>query len=155
MKQELFGIKKDYSFFACYLSFYFLKAGNKDGEISLVKNGKSDYVIILAPGANAREQRAATLLQGYIFKISGCKLPTASIIAKGAKAIFINVSAAIKHPDGFSIKTKGKNIYIEGGNNKGCVYGAIELLEKWLGCHYYSPILQGYSNLNKYQPSIH
>jgi len=139
MKQELFGIKKRLLLLCLLFVVLFLKAGNKNGNISLVKNGKSDYVIILAAGANAMEQRAATLLQDYIFKISGCKLPTASVLAKGAKAIFINISTAIKHPDGFSIKTKGKNIYIAGGNNKGCVYGAIELLEKWLGCHYYSP----------------
>jgi Domain of unknown function (DUF4838) len=79
------------------------------------------------------------LLQDYIFKISGCKIPTATDVVKGGNTIFINVNRGIKNGDGYSIKTKGKNLYIEGGNNKGSVYGVVTLLEKYLGCHYYSP----------------
>lgn len=105
--------------------------------ITLVKKGKSKYSIVLAADANANEQRAASLLQEYIFKIAGCKIPIADSISNYSLTIRCNL--LINNPDGFSIKTAGENIYIEGGNKKGCVYAVITLLEKYLGCNYYSP----------------
>lgn len=115
-----------------------LRAGN--GTISLVSNGKSNYSIVIPSNANAVEQRAASLLQDHITKISGCKLATTTTVQSGKYAVFIKVNSKISHPDGFTIKTKDKNIYIEGGIQKGGVYAVVNLLEKYLGCHYYSPI---------------
>jgi hypothetical protein len=136
---EIFINKKNLLLLCLLITVLISKAANNDGTIPLVKNGKSNYSIITSPNANAREQRAASLLQDYIFKISGCKIPTSVSVNKGGNAIYINESANIKNRDGFSIKTKGKSLHIEGGNYKGCVYGVVTLLEKYLDCHYYSP----------------
>ena len=41
-----------------------------------------------------------------------------TVLEKGKKAVYINAGNDIQNPDGFTIKTKGKNIYIEGGIQK-------------------------------------
>lgn len=127
------------------LFFYFLLIGflvNKaeaGNTISLVKSGKSVYSIVISSGEKPVEQRAASLLQDYVFKISGCELPISDELNIKSHAIFINENDVITNPDGFSIKTKGNNIYITGGTNKGCVYAVVTILEKYMNCHYYSP----------------
>lgn len=53
--------------------------------------------------------------------------------------------------DTIPIETKGKDIYITGGNKKGCVYAVVILLEKYMNCHYYSPsnnIIPSSKNIN-------
>ena len=140
-------------FFVSFFSMT-LKAANDKTAIPLVKNGKSDYAIIVAPNATAREKRAVSLLQDYVFKISGYKLPTAT--KKVINAVYIKMGASIKHPDGFSINTTGQDIVIEGGIHKGCIYAVISLLEKYMGCHYYSPtfkVIPASKNIDL--PSIH
>ena len=131
-----------------------LKVGANGIAIPIVKNGKSIYTIVIAPGANVREKRAAEILQDYIFKISGYKLPVSD--STTANAFFIKETTSIKNPDGFSINTKGTDIFIDGGNDKGCIYAVISLLEKYLGCRYYSTtykVIPASKNINL--PEIH
>lgn len=116
-------------------SFQFNSYGK---SIPLVANGKSDYVIVISAKEKESEKTAALLLQKHIFKISGYEPPISNQLGKGKKAIYINVSKAIQNPDGFSIKTKNGAVYIDGGAEKGCIYGVVTLLEKYMGCRYYS-----------------
>ena len=44
-------------------------------DITLVKDGKSDYVIVTAPNPTPAEQRGASELQKYIQQMSGAELP--------------------------------------------------------------------------------
>ena len=41
-------------------------------------------------------------------------------------------------PDAYSILTEGNTLFINGGKNKGTIYGVIDLLERW-GCRKFSP----------------
>ncbi len=137
-------------FCVLFIGFLFnnAAAGN---TITLVKSGRSNYSIIISKGEKAGEQRAASLLQDYVFKISGCKLPIAFERDKKKGAIFINEMDQIKNPDGFSIETKGNDIYIMGGTKKGCTYAVVTILEKYMNCHYYSPtykIIPSSKNIN-------
>lgn len=109
------------------------------GGIELVSNGKSEYTIVVAPDASPQVQRAAGLLQRYVEKISGCRLPVANQPAARNKAIFIREVDGLKY-DGYRINTlPAGNLSIEGGKSRGCIYGAIQILDKYLGCHLYSP----------------
>lgn len=126
---------------SCLLVMGFLaqKKAVADNSIPLVQAGKSNYSIFISPAKKANEQRAALLLQKYILQISGATLPVGLVTGEGANAIYIQEDAGIPNPDGFTIETKEKNIFIRGGSRKGCVYAVVSLLEKYMGCRYYSP----------------
>lgn len=115
-----------------------LVACDKSHSIKLVTNGSSTYSIIIPPHATKQENRAAHLMQKYIKEISGCELPIAGEIKSNGKGIFIKEIPGLQY-DGYQITTKNGSIILNGGKRKGCVYGVINILETYLGCHIYSP----------------
>ncbi len=105
----------------------------------LIHNGKSDYLIVISEQASAEESRAAELLGNHLEKITGCELPLIySDEAVSGKHVVIRKSENILSGDGFSVSVIEGNVVIEGGLNKGCIYGVCEWLEQ-LGVRYYSP----------------
>ncbi|MBE0662260.1 MAG: DUF4838 domain-containing protein [Bacteroidales bacterium] len=109
-------------------------------SIYLVNNGKSKYTLVIPEKASPEEERAANFLQEHIQKISGCMLPMVRTDEQVSKyAILISKCNEILYGDGFKIFTKGNNLFIEGGQARGCIYGVSELLEQYLGVKYYSP----------------
>ncbi|NCC71906.1 MAG: DUF4838 domain-containing protein [Sphingobacteriia bacterium] len=108
--------------------------------ITLVSNGQSNYSIVIPDQSSVEERRAATFLQDHLKKISGCLLPILSQKQQSDQLfILIEKSDEIESGDAFSISTLQRNILIKGGDKKGCIYGVVELLEKFLGVRYYSP----------------
>jgi hypothetical protein len=118
------------------------------GEINLVTNGTTRYVIVLPEGATKNEIRAAKTLQDYLKRLSGASL---SIIHETAlqlqPAIFIgNTGHAEKFNTGklknesFFIATDNQHLYIKGGSGKGVLYGVYTLLEDYFGCRKYADI---------------
>jgi len=118
----------------------FISSCTKNQNLTIVNNGKSDYKICIPKNASAEEIRAAEFLSDHLFKISDCKI---EVIKSDAvpqdKHVSISKSDNITTEDGFSIKTEGNNLIIEGGSDKGCIYAVSEILEKNLGVRYYSP----------------
>jgi len=115
-------------------------AQKQEAGISLIVDGKSDYSIVLPQHASKEEIRAADFLKEHLQKISGCSLPV--IYAENPASgnfIMISKSLQIACDDGFRIATAGNKLIIEGGRNKGCIYGVTELLGKFMGVRYYSP----------------
>jgi len=108
------------------------------GKINLVENGKSDYVIVIPDYPNAQEERAADLMQKYVKEISGCTLPITDSIGNDAKGIFIKEVSGLEY-DGYKIDASNTSFHIHGGKQKGCIYGVITILEKYLNCRLYSP----------------
>ncbi|MDD4191971.1 MAG: glycoside hydrolase family 20 zincin-like fold domain-containing protein, partial [Mangrovibacterium sp.] len=118
---------------------FLLGACHVTPPIELVSNGKSEYAIVIPSDPNKQEQRAAALFQDYIQQVSGCSLAVAHHPEEGSKAVFIREKGNILH-DGYRIKTdKNGSISIDGSKNKGCIYGVITILEKYVGCHLYTP----------------
>jgi hypothetical protein len=119
----------------------------KNKPLKIVDNGISSYVIVIPGNAKEKDKNAAELLQEYVFKISGTKLSIVDELAKPVKteiSIGFNnrIPAGISfkmEPDEFRIITKGKKMFILGGNHKGSYYGVVDLLEKQLGCRIYAP----------------
>lgn len=98
-------------------------------ELTVVKDGKSDWRIIVAPQPLPITLRAAEELRLYIRKATGADLPIEKTgTVSGVNNIFVGDcaasveaginSAAIK-PEGFVIRTIGQNLYIVGKDSPG------------------------------------
>lgn len=112
----------------------------QSGTLHLTKNGKSVYTIVIPQHPSGEELRAAEFLKDHLFKISGCELPVIQDDESASNpAIYISKIEEIQSGDGFKISTGGKNLFISGGNARGCIYGVSQLLENYLGVRYYSP----------------
>jgi hypothetical protein len=109
-------------------------------KLTLMSGGKSDYVICVADTSNHQIMRAAMFMQSYLKKIGGAEIPVKIGLTEiPEKAIVINLDPGSSQVDGFSIVTVGRQLIITGGNNKGCIYGVVDLLEKQFGCRMYAP----------------
>ena len=122
----------------------------KNKPLKITVNGSSAYVIVVSENASAIELEAAQLLQGYVTRISGCKL---AVVNENARPVKTEISVGFTNrldpktntrlkviaPDGFQIFTDRKKLFVVGGSHKGVYYGIVYLLEKQLGCQMYAP----------------
>ncbi|WP_167017446.1 DUF4838 domain-containing protein [Chitinophaga sp. Cy-1792] len=114
--------------------------GTANGDISVVSNGHSEYSIVTPAAPSKAESKAATVLQDYIQKISGVKLPVVKENNfSGSTAIFVGNTDHTSGPekvygDGYYIGTTGKAVYVRGGSGKGVLYGAYHLLDTYMHC---------------------
>ena len=129
------------------LAFFTLPA------LTIVKDGKSDYVITVSPKAEKAAHAAASDLQEYIFKATGVKLPKVKETQVGNRPAFRIGYIKVETTEGFVIKTQGKDIHISGedtpgdpynnhwahGSRVGTWYGACEFLERFLGVRWFMP----------------
>ena len=124
-----------------------------DGKIELVKDGKSDYAIVIPANAIPSEQRAARELQSALKQMSGADLPIQKDSeTTPAKAIVLGTletnafMRSVKDPisstglgaEGFKIRRFGPYLLIGGGRTRGVMYGVYSFLEDDLGCRWYS-----------------
>lgn len=105
-------------------------------QVQLVKGGKSKSQIILNED-NPTSRTSAGILQRFIHEMSGCRLEIVSGEKAGKGDIVIRTSTddAVKS-DGFRISTTDRKLTIEGKDN-GVVYGAVTVLEDYLGMDYW------------------
>jgi hypothetical protein len=117
-------------------------------ELPLVKNGASDYVIVVSKNASPSEQWAAEELMTHIKQMTGAELKVqeeggsvpALVIVIGfgptAESLGVEPDEALG-PDGFVVKTIGHRLVIAGGRRAGTMYGVHTLLER-LGCRWWT-----------------
>lgn len=127
---------------------------------TVVRNGKTNWVILLAPGATPPMRHGAEEVQNYILRMSGVTLPLFSPEAgwtewpKGTKgAIVIEDDSVTARREGrqplrseelrirtVAPKKRGDipQIVISGDNRRGALYGCYALLEDVLGCRWYT-----------------
>lgn len=108
-------------------------------ELVLTDHGRSNYQLLLPAQPTRAEQKAAGILQDYVQRITGIKLPIAAEgPAVAGYGIYIGATEAgapEKIPaEGFVIRTDAKNVYIRGGSGQGIVYGVYHLLDAYFGC---------------------
>lgn len=118
-------------------------------NVNLVKDGRSDYCIILAKDASPSEHWAAGELKRFIGEMSGAIISYADDSANVPEhAILLGDSQALRSlgvaidfdslgDEGFAIKTAGDRLIIAGGRLRGTMYGAYAFLES-LGCRFLS-----------------
>ena len=111
-----------------------------DAQMVYVKNGKPQGRILL-PSENKTDRRAAQLLQDFTHRISGTTVTIVASSAKPHKGDVV-IRTDLNQPgiteDGFALRTVDGVLHIVGGEGKGSIYGVVTLLEKYLGCSYWS-----------------
>ncbi len=119
--------------------------------VTIVKNGRSDYVIVRPAKSSPSQVYAAEELQSFVEQMTGAKLPIATDAAPlPARAILLGwtrhsarvagepVDLAALGDDGFSIRVRPPFVLIAAGPVRGTLYGVYELLEKYGGCRWYA-----------------
>jgi hypothetical protein len=121
-------------------------------ELTLVRDGASNYSICLAASSSPTERRGASELQRFIQEMSGAKLaivedktsPRGPLILVGRSRITDSLKQDVPYAalgeEGFVLKTAGEHLIIAGGRLRGSMYGVYTLLEK-LGCRWFTPDL--------------
>lgn len=133
------------------VSVSMLDACSSRHSFYIVKNKQAASEIVIDSNASQAEKYAAGLLQKYVQRISGVKLPinkdikteNSNAIVVGKKCVSYiaeNKSALLDKigKEGFVIRTQGHKLLLFGGGDWGTVYSAYTLLEK-LGCRWFMP----------------
>lgn len=106
-------------------------------QVTLVKNHKPAGRIIWS---DSTDLAAGRLMQDFIVRISDAVIPVCNnsktTPRKGDIVIRTSADPAVKE-DGFRLSTAPGYLLIE-GNDKGSIYGAVTVLERYLGCNYWS-----------------
>jgi hypothetical protein len=125
--------------------------------IELVRDGQSDYTILVEEGAAPAERFAAQELQNYFEQITGAKLPIAAAPSSDARIVIgaHSLSRALAIPsrfaddDSFKIKRDGAALFIKGATPRGTLFAVYAFLEQ-LGCRWFAPgvaTLEGHHEL--------
>lgn len=118
----------------------------------MVKNGKTEYQILLSETPSQQEQLAASELVALFEESTGCKLAVVSgqnSVTEGGKYISVGRTElfqktgikAVKtdlENDGFVIKSQGDAVYVCGGGEMGTLYGVYELMTYLFGFETYA-----------------
>ena len=110
-------------------------------KITLIKNGKSPYSIVMPANATLAEIQAAKVLQDYLFRITGVNLPVIADNEKSTAAEILigrvnrpgqdQIDYSALKQDGLLIKTDGNKLILTGGDKKGVIYSVYTFLEKY------------------------
>ena len=87
-------------------------------KVEVVKDRKSDYVILLPQNALPATVRAAKDLKEYIKKATGVELPVLRGNKSDKPAIKVGF-LKVTEPEGFIIKAEGRDLHISGDDSKG------------------------------------
>lgn len=124
----------------------------RGAELTLVRDGASNYSICVAASASPTERRGAAELQRFIQEMSGARLaivedatsPRGPLILVGRSRITDSLKQDVPYAalgeEGFVLKTAGEHLIIAGGRLRGSMYGVYTFLEK-LGCRWFTPDL--------------
>lgn len=129
---------------------FILSVQAASADLALVKNGKTDYAIIVGKDASPSEKHAVHELVYYLNRISGATLPILTDPAKlAAHCVYVGDSIPLRKSgarldytcmgeEGFCIQTLGDDLVITGGKLRGTMYGVYTFLDEVLGCRWYS-----------------
>ena len=116
---------------------------------TLFKDAETDYAIVISPDASTSEKTAAKELKEYLEDISGADFPlTEDLSCKGRKIVVgyncctedaFGEMSIDNNDESFTYRSKGRDIYIYGGRQRGTMYGVFAFLENELGCRWYTP----------------
>lgn len=120
------------------------------GQDVLVKNGATNYVVVVPQRSDSLELLAAHTLQRYVEEATGASLPVVleNDYKANEKAIFLGetrwTDAEIIRDnelldDGFIVLTDRGNLYVYSLSPKGVLYGVYYFLEHYLGVRMFTP----------------
>jgi hypothetical protein len=124
---------------------------SKSGELTLSKNGKTNYSIVLPDSPTAIESTAAKELKAHLDEITGADFTIVNesnannskpqfIVgnSRRAKALLPQVDADKLSYDGIVVETVGKNIILLGHPVRGTLYAVNTFLEDAAGVHWWT-----------------
>jgi hypothetical protein len=121
------------------------------GDLELVADGTSGYTIVVGDAAIPAERSAARELALHIEQMSGGNLPIVeSGEFTGGPAIAVGPSSLTRKlasdfdsdkfgREEYLIRSVGDDLVIAGGRPRGTLYGVYHLLDKQLGCRWFTP----------------
>ena len=120
-------------------------------DLTLARDGKSDYVIVLAEAATAAERTAAQELQSHLEAVTGARLPVHEdanapagdrhiVVGPGRRlrAAAPDVDTTALGRDGIVLRTAGQTLYLAGGRPRGTLYAVYTFLEDAVGCRWWT-----------------
>ena len=128
-----------------------------DEGIVLVRDGASDYAVVVPGEASPSEKWAARDPAEHLKEMSGAALPIredgealpdkAVLIGDGrsVQALRVKVDHVKLGTDGFAVRSVCTRLTIAGGRKRGTMYGGYELLGR-LGCRWWAPGASNSSN---------
>ena len=119
------------------LSVLFLVACRTD-KMTIVENGKSDYVIVFDETFDTEINNPAKTLQKYIEQIVDYRLPIVSTLPKEKKVIILKTDENL-HPQRIVFQVKGDNLWISSGSIEGLSNAVHEFLKQNFKCKWYAP----------------
>ena len=116
----------------------FLSVSGAHAQMTFVKEGKAVSRIIVAD-KDTINRKAADLLQDFVQRISGARLPIVeNAKAKKGDIVIGQGNAEGLTEDGFRLATQEGILRISSGGDKGAIYGVVTLLDDYLGVEYYT-----------------
>jgi len=133
------------------------------GEIKIVEDGKSDYVIVIPGKSSAAEQLAASELSKYIKRMSGAELnvqqggtlPDKSLLISELNHLTQFGPVSFLHPespDFYSVGSAGPRVQLIGGNGRATLFAVYQLLDA-MGCRFLSPEYDFYKGGAEFIPA--
>lgn len=124
---------------------FILSSCNKNKSLQIVKNGVSNYEIVLLGNEAESQYKSAELLKTYIDKISGADI---SIVDENSQnidkqKIFIGkITTDSLHKHELSINVEEQNLIISGGSDQATQHAVLVFLEEFLDCKWYTPTVE-------------
>lgn len=116
----------------------FLSVSGTHAQMTFVKEGKAVSRIIVAD-KDTINRKAADLLQDFVQRISGARLPIVeNAQAKKGDIVIGQGNTEGLTEDGFRLATQEGILRISSGGDKGAIYGVVTLLDDYLGVEYYT-----------------
>jgi hypothetical protein len=117
------------------------------GSLELVRDGRSEFSILVDASAGPQALSAIDTLRRYIREISGSDIPRSkALVGKGHQIVVEigkshepNFSVADLGNDGFRIRTERGSLYFTAATDYGLQNAVYTFLESYLGCRKYSP----------------
>lgn len=114
-----------------------LFAATVGAQTVLTRRGRAVARIVLAEDIPA-DRTAAQLLVRFVREASGATLPVISGTPRRGDLLIGAADTAGLTEDGFRLRTADGVLRLSSGGDKGAVYGAVTLLERFLGMNYYA-----------------
>lgn len=116
-------------------------------ECSIVKNGRSEYALLLPVQATSFEKIACTVFNKYLSESTGVVLPVVYESENGAdKFVSVGNTNALKEKKltvrhgkgGYTVTEKGGNLYLYGQGADGVIWAVQAFLEKAVGYRFFA-----------------
>ena len=120
-----------------------------EAGITLVRDGRSDYTIVIGLRCSPSERHGAEELRMFLEQISGVRLPISEVDVP-APRILVGRSKALDRlgldidfealgDEGFVIRTVDRDLVLAGGAQRGSMYACYEFLDRHLDCRWLTP----------------